>query len=481
MSESLSNQSNQVQLQIAASKHELATAEQKLAQAKTELVAAKKELVAAKDSKDDDFIQSAREQLNNANLAVKSATEGVSTCQERVTVLTRKLNRLEESFNTTTTTNNNNNSSNNNNNNNNNPIPNLSQSFSNLSLHTPNNVMTIEFQPVIPIYLWDSDEMKNMTNPPSTNSNNAIELLYQTTIELFKLENPDRNNLRFYYLTDPNFPLKSRQKINTLSDYRQFRDYYHNNRGSTKLILYITKDNQSPMKDPVFLTINTKIGPPALVSSTSSPDSSLSPDYSPDREKFFREEVLLRDFDEAKNINYCVLCSEPNSLDTLVAAHLYPHAKGERLGFTKPLYAGHVHSLTNGVSSCSNCHTYFDNGYIWVEMDQNTKLLTSHVHDSVKHYPHLRDKVHLKPLRIPVDPKKFAVFPNQFLWEWRQLWAEKKRKSKEEKDAEPLNEAAECSKCNKPSNKQCKNEGGKFCATCCKANGGCTVKSHRLA
>ena len=124
MSESLSNQSNQVQLQIAASKHELATAEQKLAQAKTELVAAKKELVAAKDSKDDDLIQSAKEQLNNANLAVKSATEGVSTCQKLVTALTEKYIQLQNmstsSINNDNNNNNNNNINNNNNNNNNN-------------------------------------------------------------------------------------------------------------------------------------------------------------------------------------------------------------------------------------------------------------------------------------------------------------------------------------------------------------------------
>ena len=124
MSESLSNQSNQVQLQIAASKHELATAEQKLVAAEQKLVAAKTELAAAKEKKDDDLIQSAREQLNNANLAVKSATEGVSTCQKLVTALTEKYIQLQNmstsSINNDNNNNNNNNINNNNNNNNNN-------------------------------------------------------------------------------------------------------------------------------------------------------------------------------------------------------------------------------------------------------------------------------------------------------------------------------------------------------------------------
>lgn len=316
-----------------------------------------------------------------------------------------------------------------------------------------------------------------------------------------------------YYIHDPSSPLLSRSKVHdqsTLDEYIAFRFasvrnnflnlYLH----VAVLLNPVTGKPVSPVKPP--LSIHTALAraqefESGAVASSShlSPDSAGSP-QSPGtpREKEFRQVVLARDSDgnvrpdvaslaAPAAVFRCVFCARAFVWNLVKGAHVVPHSGRERLGLELEvatlLRIGGVESLSNGVSSCNDCHEVFDAGLMWVEQESDAIPPTIFVHDSIRGVQLSIGRLHDQPLRRPADGT--FPFPTALAFQWRKQWAELKRGRAADKVAEKLAKLALGGACTgscggKPFNKACKRR-PQMCKPCCGDAGGCSTHPPRMA
>lgn len=147
---------------------------------------------------------------------------------------------------------------------------------------------------------------------------------------------------KIYYLTDPQRPRQTKQKVHDAQSWQEFWSRLELCRGLLSLHLHVTPRAApgSPEKEPSWLKIDTGVkrasqrpgGTPSSAAATTGATPSGSPgDVQTPRSPLLRDSTLHRDFDEEKDLSYCVFCGICyDAGPQLEAAHLIPNAVSER-------------------------------------------------------------------------------------------------------------------------------------------------------
>lgn len=344
---------------------------------------------------------------------------------------------------------------------------------------------------------WDSESVRNVRLTPSA----GVASLEPAVRAAFSV--PAEQACKLYYLTDPQRPKQTKQKVHDEQSWRDFWSRIELCRGLLGLHLHVTPRAApgSPDKEPSWLKIDTGMrrashrpgGTPssaAAAAAVGSPSGSPGEVQTP-RSPLLRDSTLHRDFDEEKDLSYCVFCGVCYDAGSqLEAAHLIPKAVSERLGLevSEDLLGrigGYYETTLNAVAACRLCHPLFDDGLLWLEpaaavasasaasspsAPASVPLAVSSLVMRVKS-DHSRSLAG-RPLRLPGPARAHLPFPPAAAWEWRERWAPLKRQDELARVMGQLGVSGPCEagdQCRSKKRQRNKNCARRMCEPCCRA------------
>ena len=309
---------------------------------------------------------------------------------------------------------------------------------------------------------------------------------------------------KIYYLTDPQRPRQTKQKVHDAESWREFWSLRSASAEHVGLHLHVTPRATpgSPDKEPTWLKIDTGVkrahprqgGTPSSAALATAASPSGSPgDVQTPRSPLLRDSTLHRDFDEEKDLSYCVFCGICYDAGAqLEAAHLIPTAVSERFDLEVSedllgMIGGYYETTLNAVAACRLCHPLFDDGLLWLEstaaassmaasstaaavMPLTAPSLVMHV-DASQKSDHSKSLVG-RSLRLPGSTRAHLPFPPAAVWEWRTRWAPLKRQDELAKAMGRLGVSGPCESkdaCRSKKKQRNKNCARRMCDPCCRA------------
>ncbi|MDR3742305.1 MAG: HNH endonuclease signature motif containing protein [Terracidiphilus sp.] len=318
---------------------------------------------------------------------------------------------------------------------------------------------------------------------------------------------PGDKACKMYYLTDPQRPRQSRQRVHDEQSWRDFWSRFELCRGLLGLHLHVMPRAAPgfPDKEPSWLKIDTGVkranhragGTPSSAAFAATTTPSGSPgDVQTPRSPLLRDSTLHRDFDEEKDLSYCVFCGICYDAGAqLEAAHLIPNAVSERfeLEVSEDLLGrigGYYETTLNAVAACRLCHPLFDDGLLWLEaagaassvaaasptaaatpvqlLPPSSLVLRVDSSQKSDHSKSLAGR----SLRLPGPTRAHLPFPPAAAWEWRSRWAPLKRQDEMAKQMGQLGVSGPCEakeQCCSKKKQRNKNCARRMCEPCCRA------------